>query len=35
VESVAEAHHGLLDATAPAEGGLVVTLTVPAPVQDG
>ena len=31
VESVAEAHHGLVEATAPAEGGLVVTLTVPAP----
>jgi signal transduction histidine kinase len=31
VESVAEAHHGLVEATARAEGGLVVTLTVPAP----
>jgi signal transduction histidine kinase len=30
VESVAEAHHGLVKVTAPAEGGLVVTLTVPA-----
>ena len=30
VEAVAEAHHGLVEATAPADGGLVVTLTVPA-----
>jgi signal transduction histidine kinase len=35
VESVAQAHHGLVEATAPAEGGLVVTLTVPAPAQAG
>jgi signal transduction histidine kinase len=29
VESVAHAHHGVVEASAPAEGGLVVTLTVP------
>jgi signal transduction histidine kinase len=35
VESVAEAHHGLVEATAPAEGGLVVTLTVPTSGEGG
>jgi signal transduction histidine kinase len=33
VESVAEAHHGVVEAAAPAEGGLVVTLTVPATAE--
>jgi signal transduction histidine kinase len=33
VKSVAEAHHGVVEAAAPAEGGLVVTLTLPASAE--